>query len=160
MVDKALVYFLLLLIFSSSVSHAWMGKATGNVDGDSIKVIKNGEQVKIRLYGIDCPEKRQAFGKKAKEKTGSLVAGKFVEVEKVSNYYGVEVAIVNVGGQNLNELLVKEGYAWVYDKFCKKQFCVEWREFEESARQQRLGIWQAPHIVPPWEWRREKDKKQ
>lgn len=68
---------LIILSFISLV-YAWTGKVVGISDGDTIKVLQDGKQVKIRLYGVDTPEKKQAFGKAAKKFTGSLVAGKVV----------------------------------------------------------------------------------
>lgn len=112
------------------------------------------EQVKIRLYGIDTPEKAQAYGNEAKKFTASLVAGKAVEIEPVTqDRYGRTVALVQVSGKNVNEEIVRAGYAWVYQKYCKKSFCGDWYRFETEARKKGLGLWADKNTTPPWEWR-------
>ena len=91
---KVLLLFLLLilLIILPSLSWAWSGKVIGIADGDTITVLRDKEQVRIRLYGIDCPEGGQAFGTKAKQFTSGMVFGEVVEVEPVdTDRYGRRV---------------------------------------------------------------------
>jgi len=75
------VIFILLFLWSHTAL-AWTGKVIGISDGDTIKVLQGTKQIKIRLHGIDTPEKKQAFGNKAKKHTAKMVAGKTVEVKK------------------------------------------------------------------------------
>ena len=83
----------------------------GIADGDTITVLNNGRGEKIRLHGIDTPEKGQAFGNKAKAVTGSMLRGRVVEITPVTtDRYGRTVAQVHVDGQSLNESLVRNGY--------------------------------------------------
>ena len=77
-----LLAFSLFLLPAKAV--AWFGKVVGVIDGDSITVLQDGRGEAIRLYGIDCPEKTQDFGNRAKQLTSSLVFGKAVEVEPVT----------------------------------------------------------------------------
>ena len=148
------ILFALLLLAFSSPAFAWTGKVTGVADGDTITVLHDGKSEKIRLHGIDTPERQQAYGNKAKALTNSLVRGRTIEVmPQTVDRYGRTVALVYVDGQSLNELLIRNGYAWVYQKYCKDSFCSEWSRLEELARSQKKGMWQDPHIVPPWEWR-------
>ena len=78
----------------------------------------------IRLNGIDTPEKRQAFGKKAKQFISQMVYGKTIEVEtKHKDRYGRTVAVIYIDGQSLNEALIKNGFAWVYRKYWIESFC-------------------------------------
>ena len=145
-------YFLL----ASTQAFAWTGQVVAVSDGDTIKVLHDGQQEKIRLYGVDTPEKKQAFGQKAKIFTASMVAGKVVDVEPVDqDRYGRTVGIVTVGGLNLNEELVKNGFAWVYRQYCRRGECVSWLKEEGQARAARIGMWVDPAPVPPWDWRRE-----
>jgi endonuclease YncB( thermonuclease family) len=110
--------------------------------------------VKVRLYGIDTPEKGQDFGQKARDLTSGLVAGRNVEVaQKDVDRYGRVVGLVKVDGQNLNELIIQNGYAWVYRQYCKEKFCSDWIKSEEYARQQNKGMWSSSVVIPPWEWR-------
>ena len=145
---------ILIFLLAPSASFAWTGNVVGIADGDTITVIHNGRGEKIRLHGIDTPEKGQAFGNKAKAVTGSMLRGRVVEITLVTtDRYGRTVAQVHVDGQSLNESLVRSGYAWVYRKYCKEAFCADWLALEESARNHKKGMWCDPHIIPPWEYR-------
>jgi len=150
---------LFLLSLAPSICLAWSGKVVSVTDGDTIKVLHNGKEEKIRLYGIDTPEKGQDFGQKARDLTSALVAGRNVEVElKDVDRYGRVVGLVKVDGQNLNELIIQNGYAWVYQQYCKERFCSDWIKSEGIARQQKKGMWSSPVVIPPWEWRATKRK--
>ena len=93
------------------------------------------------MYGIDCPEEGQSHGEQAKVLTAALVAGRNVDVEqKDIDRYGRVVGLVKVDGQSLSELMVQNGYAWVYPKYCKEKFCADWVKSEGVARQQKQGI--------------------
>lgn len=152
---------LLLLLFIPILSFAWPGKVVNVSDGDTIKVLHNGQQVKVRLYGIDCPEKAQAYGQKAREMTASMVAGRTVDIEvKDTDRYGRSVGLVSIDGVSLNEAMVRNGYAWVYRQYCKERFCSDWIDLESMARQQQKGMWADPHIIPPWDWRHSGGKQQ
>jgi hypothetical protein len=101
-------------------------------------------------------KKNQEYGQKAKNLTSALVAGRNIDVEtKEVDRYGRTVGLVSVDGKSLNELIVKNGYAWVYEQFCKEQFCVKWIKLEEKARQQKKGLWAGSNIIAPWDWRRQ-----
>ena len=142
------------LLFLAVDCYAWIGKVVGVADGDTITVLKQGQKVKIRLKGIDTPEKKQAFGNTAKKYTNAKVRGKVVEVDPVTtDKDGRTVAMIYVGSENLNESLVRDGYAWVYRKYCKDWYCGRWLEYEKQARIKKLGLWVDPDPTPPWEWR-------
>lgn len=150
-----LIAFCLLLL--PQIALAWPGLVVGISDGDTITVLRNGrEQVKIRLYGIDCPEKRQAWGSRATQATGRLCAGKVVDVQETDiDRYGRTVAIIMLpDGRTLQEVLVAEGMAWVWPRYCKLPVCREWSEIEVKAREGRAGLWRDAKPIPPWEWRR------
>jgi endonuclease YncB( thermonuclease family) len=121
-------------------------------DGDSIVVLAGGAQVEVRLDGIDCPELHQAFGKRAKQRTGELASGRDVRVEaKGRDRYGRELAEVFLpDGRSLNRELVSEGYAWWYRKYSND---ADLGERESAARAARLGLWADRAAVPPWEFR-------
>ncbi len=88
----------------------------GVSDGDTITVLHNGKGERIRLHGIDCPEKRQAFGNRAKQLTSNLVFAKTVTVQVLDrDRYGRTVGEVLLpDGRSLNQELVKAGFAWWY----------------------------------------------
>jgi len=135
---------------------AWSGKVIGVADGDTITVLHDKHPEKIRLYGIDCPEKRQPFGNKAKQFTSKLVFGKVVEIEPVAtDRYGRTVAFVRIENITVNEELIKQGFAWVYKRYCKLPVCNDrWDGLERKARSGKQGIWQDSNVIPPWEFRK------
>ena len=95
----------------------------------------------IRLWGIDCPEKGQDFGNKAKQLTSSLVFGKAVQVEPVAiDRYGRTVALVSVGSISVNEELIRQGLAWVFTRYCDRPICEGWKTLEEEARKAKRGL--------------------
>ena len=123
---KNLFRFLVLLFLISLPyrTWAWSGKVVAIADGDTITVLRDREQARIRLYGIDTPEKGQAFGKKAKQFTSDMVFGKVVEVEPVDiDRYGRTVALVTVLQRLVNEALVHAGCAGVYTRYCDRPTC-------------------------------------
>ena len=150
-----LIAFGLLLLPHAAL--AWPGLVVGISDGDTITVLRNDrEQVKIRLYGIDCPEKRQAWGSRATQATGRLCAGKVVDIQETDiDRYGRTVAIVTLpGGLTLQNELVRDGMAWAWPRYCKLPICRAWSELEAKARESKAGLWRDAEPVPPWEWRR------
>jgi len=130
----------------------------GISDGDTITVLHDGRGEKIRLYGIDCPEKKQDFGQRAKEFASQNVFGKVVEVETVdTDRYGRTVGLVYLDNKySLNEALIASGYAWVYKRYCVRSACKEWLEIELEARKMKRGLWSIPNPTPPWEFRHNK----
>jgi endonuclease YncB( thermonuclease family) len=112
-----LSFITLVFLLSLPVpTRAWSGKVVSVSDGDTITVLRAYKQVKIRLYGINCPERGQAFGNEAKQFTSYMVFEKVVEVHRMdTDRYGLTVALVSVDQQLLNKELVKAGLAWVYD---------------------------------------------
>jgi len=150
--SRHILLFLLLAIPATCFS--WPAKVVSVADGDTITVLHQSQRKEIRLYGIDCPEIGQDQGEQAKALTSALVAGRNVEVEqKDVDQHGRVVGLVKVDGQSLNELIIQNGYAWVYRQFCKEKFCFNWFKSEKLAKQQKKGIWANSIVVPPWEWR-------
>ena len=132
-------------------------------DGDTVSVLRDGTNtVKIRLNGIDCPEKRQAFGTRAKQFTSDLAFGKTVTViEKEKDRYGRTVGeIILPDGRSLNRELVRAGFAWWYRHYAPKD--AELEALEAEARAGKLGLWidlnTAAPPVPPWAYRKEGKK--
>jgi len=121
-----------LLAFSlfllPATAAAWFGKVVRVIDGDSITVLRDGRAEQIRLWGIDCPEKGQDFGTKAKQSMSILVFAKTVEVEPVmTDRYGRTVAFVRVGDTLVNEELIRQGLAWVFTRYCDRPICQGWK---------------------------------
>jgi micrococcal nuclease len=142
----------LSLVLLPATAAAWSGKVVGVIDGDSITVLHNGREKQIRLWGIDCPEKWQDFGGKAKNVTSVLVFAKMVQVEPVTtDRYGRTVAFVRVGDSLINEELIRQGLAWVFTRYCDRPIGQGWKKLEEEARKARRGLWSMPKpVVQPY----------
>ena len=150
----AIIIFL-LSVFVVANTYAKVGTVVSVIDGDTIKVINEDGLNTVRLYGIDCPEKKQAYGIAAKDFTDKFVLGKMVDVSTVDiDKYGRTVGIVMLGTQCLQEQLLLSGYAWVYSNYCKKNFCKSWKSLQSISEGNKIGLWIDPVPVQPWEWRR------
>ncbi|WP_244432512.1 thermonuclease family protein [Desulfocurvibacter africanus] len=126
-------------------------------DGDTLTVLtEDKRQVRVRLFGIDCPEKKQAYGSRATEFTREMAALQDVDVQEldVDRYGRIIGRITLEDGRVLNAEIVAHGWAWVYRAYCKMAECTAWLQLEARARQQRIGLWQGKDPVPPWEWRK------
>lgn len=135
---------------------AWSGKVVSAEDGSTITVRRDGEKVKIYLYGIDTPERDQVFGKEAEQFTSRMVLGKVVEVGvPFKDRYGSTEALIRVDGVSLNEELVKKGLAWVNSQHCLNSICERLHSLEMDARDAKRGLWAEPNPVPPWEFQRQ-----
>jgi micrococcal nuclease len=157
MMKHNLIAAWLLILFACGTSYAWTGKVVGIADGDTIRVMHEGRAEKVRLYGVDAPERNQDFGTQARSFTSHLVYGKIVDVQVVTkDRYGRTVAWVYANGKSLNKELVGAGLAWWYRVYAKHE--IELQELESEARRQKIGIWSARNPVPPWEFRRDEDK--
>ena len=139
----------------SSIVAGTEGRVVGIADGDTFTLLTGDkQQVKVRLYGIDCPERKQDFGQVAKQRLSELVFGQMVSViKKDMDRYGRTVALVYKKDTCINEELLKEGLAWHYVKYDRNP---AWELMEARARKQKAGLWVQPHPVPPWEWRKRK----
>lgn len=130
------------------------GVVVSIADGDTLTVLRAGRQEKVRLYGIDCPEKKQPFGTRARQFTGQLAFKKTVTVRvKDRDRYGRTVGeVVLPDGKVLNHELVREGLAWWYRDYAAGDVQLAW--LEEEARSAGRGIWSDSRAVPPWEYRK------
>lgn len=166
----------LLCIAISSIAHAnaISGKVVAISDGDTITVLDTSNQPhKIRLSGIDAPEKKQAFGKRSKEHLSDLVFSKPVEVEwtkrdKYKRIVGkVLVAALDCRGDDCPKTLdvglaqVTVGLAWWYRQYSKEQSVGDQERYEiaeAEARAKRVGLWADDEPIAPREWRHGKNR--
>jgi endonuclease YncB( thermonuclease family) len=154
-VSKALC-FALLLVSCQDRRGDFRGRVVNITDGDTISVMHSGKAEEIRLNGIDCPERGQPFGKRAREFTSVLALGKDVTVKvKDQDRYGRTVAhVILPDGKSINHELVKAGYAWWDRNYAPHDQELKW--LEKYARQDRRGLWTDPHAIPPWEFRKQR----
>ena len=144
---------IILLLLPSLLSAAtYTGKVIYISDGDTLKLLVDNQQHKIRLADIDTPEQHQPHGKKAKKVLGNLTFGKVVKVvwQKRDRYKRI-IGRVYLGNLDVNAELVRQGHAWVYRKYSKDP---ELLRLEAEAKAARRGLWASDVRVPPWEWRR------
>jgi len=140
------------------------GKVIGVTDGDTVTVLDaSNMQWKIRLMGIDAPEKKQAFGTKSKERLADLVYDKQVTVEySKKDRYGRTVGKITVNGIDANLEQVKAGMAWHYKKYEKEQSPEDrfaYSRVEDEAHSAKRGLWSDPSPLPPWDWRKQRRGK-
>lgn len=174
-IGRSWVCLLLLgLLFAPvpALSELLHGRVVGVSDGDTITVLDTDhQQHKIRLSGIDAPEKAQPFGQRSKENLSRLVFGRDVTVEwRKKDRYGRTVGKVMVAEPACREATcpktldschaqIVAGMAWWYRQYAKEQETGDANRYEQSeqeARSRRIGLWTDPQPTPPWEWRKEK----
>jgi len=146
-----LTAILLVICAATSAVRAaetFIGKCVGVTDGDTINVMRDGRAVKVRLEGIDCPERGQDFSSSAKKYTSALVYGKTVEVRQTgTDRYGRVLAVVYTDGTDVNLALVRAGMAWHYKKYSSD---AKLAAAENTARAAEIGLWSLPTPIAPW----------
>ena len=149
---KNIVFTLLLLLHTVLHADILTGKVVSVTDGDTIKVLtKDKTLYKIRLNGIDAPEKSQAFGKKSKANLSKLAADRIADIHyKKKDRYGRILGTVYVDHHDMNLRQIEDGYAWVYRRYCKR---ADYYKAEEYARNKKLGLWYDKYPIPPWDYR-------
>jgi len=122
-------------------------------DGDTYDVRRSaGGEVTIRLHGVDAPESSQPYGRAATRAARRYVGGERVrvQVEDIGRY-GRAVASVEVGGENLGHMLVRDGLGWHYEQYAPN--ATELQRLQRQARNGNRGLWSRHNPTPPWEWR-------
>lgn len=128
------------------------GTVTRISDGDTIDVKTGSGTVRIRLFGIDCPESDQPFGMRAKHFVEGTLEGETVTARVYEkDRYGRYVSEVYVDGVSLNRELVRHGLAWWYKQFARHD--LDLKRLESRARAARIGLWIEEQPIPPWRWR-------
>jgi endonuclease YncB( thermonuclease family) len=160
--NRLLAVFFLALACASTVpgqETIVSGLVVGVTDGDTIRVLASDNQLlRVRLSWIDAPEKAQAFGQRSKQHLSELVFGREVELHtRGMDRYGRVLAVVMLGGVDVNFDQVKSGFAWVYEKYIAQastDIQTGYRQAEAQAREQRRGLWgDTQEPVPPWLYR-------
>lgn len=134
------------------------GRVVGVIDGDTIDVLVDERHLhRVRIAGIDAPEKGQPFGQQAKSRMSALVFGKHVQVEygKRDKYKRI-VGTVRQSSLDAGLDLIRTGLAWHYKKYQDEQPLEDrstYSETEAEARRARRGLWRDETPIPPWLWR-------
>ena len=153
----------LILAFTTLTSFAdqLIGKVIKVTDGDTVNVITNDNEThKIRLSGIDAPEKKQAFGNRSKLALAELIDGKIITVDysKLDKYQR-EVGKITFNGQDVNLRHIKLGLAWHYKKYEKEQDVEDrsiYANAEYIAQRDKVGLWGDTSPIAPWDFRKHK----
>ena len=147
--------WLLISIASPEVKEL-TGKVVSITDGDTLTVLDDSKvQHKIRLQGIDAPEKSQAFGNVARKTLGDKVHNRQVRVSwKEKDRYGRIIGEMYVDDRHINVEMVEEGVAWWYEKYAPNDRQLQ--QAEKKAREAKRGLWSDKAPVAPWEFRASK----
>jgi micrococcal nuclease len=148
----------LLLLPLLAQAEQFTGKVVGIRTGDTLSVLRKGRVVQVRLYGVACPERRQAFGAQARQFTRDVAFRQTVAVVvdavamEATNRRGQLIAAVQLpNGQDLSQALVQAGYAWHDTQYAPHDKRLAQLQAEAQAAQR--GLWADANPVPPWEWR-------
>jgi endonuclease YncB( thermonuclease family) len=156
---KRLLYFSLAALLTFPAGAQSLSGQADVVDGDTLVI--RGEEVRIRLYGVDAPEgqqtcedgsgKRYLCGSRAADALASFIGrnGRVVCKEEDRDRYGRIVAVCSANGRELNAELVRQGWALEYKQYSDGRYADE----EAEARREKCGLW-AGMFVDPWKWRR------
>jgi endonuclease YncB( thermonuclease family) len=145
------------VVFALALSFpAWadtQGLVVSVHDGDTLTVLVEKQQIKVRLAEIDAPELRQPFGNRSKQSLAELCFQVTAKVEQIArDRYGRSVGKVECAGVDAGAHQVATGMAWVYDRYSKPSSPLY--RLQDEAKAARRGLWAESEPVPPWEWRR------
>lgn len=146
--------FLILLCFLTSPVTASenSGRVVSVQDGDTLTVLVDRRQVRIRLKDIDAPEKKQAFGERSRQSLAELCFEKQAAFDDArKDRYGRVVARVTCAHTDAALAQVRRGMAWVFDRYVEDRSLYD---LQQEARLNRNGLWQEANPIPPWQWRR------
>jgi endonuclease YncB( thermonuclease family) len=147
------------LLLGSAFADTISGRVVGVADGDTLTVLDSQKQQhKVRLVGIDAPEKAQPFGARSKQSLSELAYNRNVQVQTHKrDRYGRVLGKVFLDGIDLNLVQINRGLAWHYKAYAREQTPGDRSRYaatEEDARIDRRGLWRDAAPTPPWDWRK------
>lgn len=150
-----------LLVTTTANAETIAGRVVGVTDGDTVTILDGeNQQHKIRLSGIDAPEKAQAFGNKSKQALSDCAYDQKATVEYTKrDRYKRIVGKVLVSGRDCNLEQIRSGMAWHYKKYAGEQSAADRQEYADSelvAKASKIGLWSDPNAMPPWDYRKRK----
>ncbi len=156
---SAILMTLSIVLFSFDIrAETLTGKVIHIADGDTVTIIANNSQQRIRLLGIDAPEKTQAYGKQSRVALNRAINGKYVTVEwNKRDDYGRIIGKVVYNGVDINLQQIQKGMAWHYKYYEREQEPEDrsrYAQAEYQAQRDKLGLWQDAKPTPPWQYRR------
>ena len=159
---KLILGITLLLIAAQGNAATITGRVVKVSDGDTITVLEGATQHKIRLMGIDAPERAQPFGNRSKQALANNISGKTVEVEynKKDRYQRI-IGKVTYMGYDINLRQIELGMAWHYKQYEREQDVEDRSKYAQAeylAQRDKVGLWGLPEPQAPWEWRRKQSR--
>jgi len=158
---KFIISAILAMASAAANAEAIEGMIVGVSDGDTVTLLTaQRQQVKIRVQGIDAPEKSQAFGTVSRQSMAKMVFQKNVQAQCSStDRYGRKICVIYLNGVDAGLQLVSQGLAWHYKQYAKEQSPRDRATYayaEENARAQRAGLWTEQNPISPWDFRKNK----
>jgi endonuclease YncB( thermonuclease family) len=157
MLARALLPILVVLAAPAAWAESLQGKVVRVSDGDTITLLVERKQVKVRLKEIDAPESKQAFGERSRKSLGEMCAGQqatvHYSVRGKYDKYGRVLGRVECQGLDANAEQVRRCMAWVYDSFVTDRSLYA---LQNGARAAHAGLWADKHPTAPWEWRKQR----
>lgn len=155
---KLILLFSLLLLSCTSWNNSLpnenslKGKVVKIVDGDTFDVLLSDQKtIRIRMFGIDCPERRQDYYQVCKNALGDYIFGKNVElISHGKDRYRRTVAEVFYLKENINLKMIENGFAWQFKRYSSDRLMAG---AENNARKARMGLWKMDNPIAPWEFR-------
>ena len=168
---KSIIFFTnaFVIIFTLNINYLradFTAKVQRVVDGDTVHVVnKAGKKFKVRLTGIDAPEKNQPYGLAATYKLTEILINKLVLLKSKPNNgkpytidrYKRVLAKIILDGKDINLSQVLTGYAWHFKRYQKQQSPSDrelYSEAEIDAKKNKLGLWGEKNPIAPWKWRK------
>lgn len=150
---KLLLFLYLSFIVPSCTMDTPDGKVVGVIDGDTFDMMLDGKKTRVRMFGIDAPERRQDYYQKSKQALSDMIFGEVVRIESKSrDRYKRTLAEVYVRDKWINREMVVQGMAWHFKRYSSDSRIAA---AEKEARNARRGLW-SMKAVAPWEFRSRK----
>lgn len=137
---------------------ALSGNVVKIIDGDTFDIVLNGKQTRVRMFGIDAPERGMDYFKVAKEYLGELCMNQVIRIEVMNtDRYGRIVAKSFLpDGRELGTEMIRAGMAWHFKRYSDDELLAQ---LETTARENRIGLWQSNNPTAPWNYRKRKKEK-
>lgn len=155
MIPNKITVLLFLIPFSTIADIR--GKVVRVLDGDTIDILQNNQAYRIRLSGIDAPEKQQPFGQRSRQNLSKMIALKNVTaLGDKQDRYGRLIGTIYYNNKDINAQQITSGFAWAY-RYKGKASTPKYVHMESAARNASIGLWSEPNPIEPWKWRRENE---
>ena len=134
------------------------GKVVKIIDGDTFDVLKDDHTtIRVRMFGIDCPERRQDYYQVCKDALAEYIFGKNIElVSHGRDVYHRTLAVVFYQKENINLKMIQNGFAWHFKRYSSDPVMTA---AENKARNAKIGLWKMDNAIAPWDYRRENRKR-